>query len=112
LGGELRKLHLLESQKVNEFITTYPVAGSNIVEKLPEYKNGKVFINDVQYFGNVPEIIWNFYIGGYQPVQKWLKDKRGRALTNEDIEHYQKMIVSLKETEKNMIEIDKILNLK
>ena len=107
LGRELRELHLLESPKVNKFITTYPVDGSNIVEKLT-YKDGKVFINKNQYFGQVPESAWNFYIGGYQPAQKWLKDRKGRALTNADIEHYQKMIVVLVETERIMKEIDNI----
>lgn len=105
LGAELRSLHLLESSKLNQFITTYPVSGSNIVEK-PEYKDGKVFINKDQYFGNVPEIAWNFYIGGYQPAQKWLKDRKGYALSNSDIEHYQKIIVALRETERIMKEID------
>ena len=104
-GAELRSLHLLESPKVNQFITTYPIAGSDTVEKIT-YKNGKVFINAEQYFGNVPEVAWNFYIGGYQPAQKWLKDRKGRALTNTDIEHYQKIIVALAETNRIMKEID------
>ncbi|MBN1262835.1 MAG: N-6 DNA methylase [Candidatus Pacebacteria bacterium] len=106
-GRQLRELHLLESLKVNKFATTYPVTGSNIVEKKPEYKEGKVFINDEQYFGKVPEVAWNFRIGGYQPAQKWLKDRKDRTLTNPDIEHYQKMIVVLKETGNIMEEIDK-----
>ena len=104
-GAELRSLHLLESPKVNQFITTYPIAGSDTVEKLA-YKDGNVFINTEQYFGNVPEIAWNFYIGGYQPAQKWLKDRKGRALTNTDIEHYQKIIVAIAETNRIMKEID------
>ena len=104
-GAELRSLHLLESPKVNQFITTYPIAGSDTVEKLA-YENGKVFINAEQYFGNVPEVAWNFYIGGYQPAQKWLKDRKGRALKNADIEHYQKIIVALTETNRIMKEID------
>jgi len=108
LGQELRTLHLLESQKVNKFITTYPIAGSDTVEKKPEYKDGDVYINDDQYFGNVPEVAWNFWIGGYQPAQKWLKDRKGRTLTNEDIEHYQKMVVALVETGRIMSEVDQI----
>ena len=107
LGTALRALHLLESPKVNNFITTYPIAGSDIVEKRPEYKNGKVFINEAQYFGKVPEKVWDFYVGGYQPAQKWLKDRKGRTLTNEDIEHYQKIIVALNETIKIMEKVDK-----
>jgi predicted helicase len=108
LGAELRSLHLLESPKVNQFITTYPIAGSDVVEKLA-YKNGNVYINKDQYFGNVPESAWNFYIGGYQPAQKWLKDRKDRTLSNADIEHYQKMIVALTETDRIMMEIDKII---
>jgi len=106
LGKELRLLHLFESPKINKPITTYPIGGSNIVEK-PIYKDKKVFINKKQYFGKIPEVAWNFYIGGYQPAQKWLKDRKGRELTNKDIEHYQKIIVVLIETEKLMKKIDK-----
>jgi predicted helicase len=108
LGNKLRQLHLLESPIVNEYITTYPEAGSDTVDK-PVYKDGNVFINKTQYFGKVPEVVWNFWIGGYQPAQKWLKDRRGTTLTNSDIEHYQKMIVALTETDKVMKEIDKVL---
>ncbi len=106
-GKELRELHLLESPKINEFITTFDILGSDIVEKVV-YKDGNVWINNEQYFGNVPEIVWNFWIGGYKPVQKWLKDRKGRILTNGDIEHYQKMIVALVETDKVMKEIDAV----
>lgn len=107
LGSELRSLHFLKSPCVYEFITTYPVDGSNVVGK-PIYKEGKVFINGNQYFGNVPEITWYFNVGGYKPAQKWLKDREGQELTNEDIEHYQKVIVALTETGKIMEKIDKM----
>ncbi len=108
LGRELREIHLLESPKVSEFITTYPVSGSDTVEKI-SYKNGNVYINVEQYFGDVPEVAWNFYIGGYQPAQKWLKDRKGRTLTNGDIEHYQRIIVALVETDRIMKEIDRVI---
>lgn len=114
LGRELREIHLLESPKVSEFITTYPVSGSDTVEKISytstgsaQAKIGNVYINSEQYFGNVPDVVWNFYIGGYQPAQKWLKDRKGRTLTNADIEHYQKIVIALVETDKIMKEIDK-----
>ncbi len=110
-GGELRKLHLLESSRLNQFITTYSESGDDVIEKkYPVYKDEKVYINDVQYFGSVPLIAWDFYIGGYQPAQKWLKDRRERKLSNEDIEHYQKMIIVLMETDRIMKEIDKFFN--
>lgn len=107
LGGELRQIHLLESPRVEQFITQYPVTGENILQK-PKYKEEKVWINESQYFQGVPELAWNFYIGGYQPAQKWLKDRVGRSLTYEDIRHYQKIIVALVETDRIMKEIDKI----
>jgi predicted helicase len=107
LGGKLRQIHLLESPIVEGYITQYPEDGSNVVEKL-KYDNGNVYINDTQYFANVPQTAWEFYIGGYQPAQKWLKDRKGRQLTFEDILHYQKIIVALSETERLMKEIDKV----
>jgi hypothetical protein len=70
---------------------------------------GRVWINDTQYFDNVPVIAWEFYIGGYQPAQKWLKDRHGRTLSFEDILHYQKIIVALTETHRIMQVIDVIL---
>jgi predicted helicase len=107
-GGELRQIHLLESSAVEKFITSFPVSGSNEVPKAPEYNNERVYINKEQYFENVPGVAWNFFIGGYQPAQKWLKDRKGRVLTKEDINHYQKIIVALTETDRIMKEIDKI----
>ena len=107
LGGNLREIHLLESPKVEEYITQYPVDGDNIVGKI-RFADNKVWINDTQYFDNVPEIAWNFYIGGYQPAQKWLKDRKERTLNFDDIFHYQKIIVALSETDKLMKEIDTI----
>ena len=106
LGKELRELHLLESPKVRKYITSYDVEGSDAVEKIAR-DGDKVYINATQYFGSVPEVAWNFYIGGYQPAQKWLKDRKGRELTSEDIEHYQQIIVALVETDRIMKEIDK-----
>lgn len=107
LGGKLRTIHLLESPVVEDYITSYPLDGSNMMEK-PVYKEGKVFINNEQYFAKVPEVAWTFYIGGYQPAQKWLKDRKGRELSVDDILHYQKIIVALTETDRIMKEIDNI----
>ncbi len=118
LGGEIRHIHLLESAKVEEYITSYPQDGDNrITRKLgnsdwelidTEKQLGCIWINDEQYFENIPLIAWEFYIGGYQPAQKWLKDRRERQLSFEDILHYQKIIVALSETDRIMKEIDKI----
>jgi len=107
LGGQLRQIHLLESPIVEKYITTYPQEGSNVVGKI-KYEDNKVWINDRQYFENVPLIAWEFYIGGYQPAQKWLKDRKDRELSFEDILHYQKIIVALFETDRLMKAIDEI----
>ena len=115
LGGEIRQIHLLESPVVEQFITQYPVDGDNEVVKprfvpspLGKAGVGAVYINETQYFDNVPEVAWNFYIGGYQPAQKWLKDRKGRTIEFDDILHYQKIIVALNETDRIMREIDKV----
>jgi predicted helicase len=118
LGKEVREIHLLESAKVDDFITTYIGDGDNVITRKLTKTNigyeaisdtlGKVWINDTQYFNNVPLVAWEFYIGGYQPAQKWLKDRKGRTLDFEDIFHYQKIIVALFETHRIMQEIDNI----
>ena len=127
LGGELRQIHLLESSTVDNFITQYPEDGDNVVRKIrfipyaygealmdengeinyPDYL-GAVFINDTQFFANVPTSAWEFYIGGYQPAQKWLKDRKDRKLEFDDILHYQKIIVALTETDRLMQKINTI----
>lgn len=108
LGKQLREIHLMESPVVNNLITSYPISGDSEVKKI-EYKDNKVYINKTQYFDNVPEIAWNFYIGGYQPAQKWLKDRKGRILSYDEILHYQKIIVALVKTNELMKEVDKII---
>ena len=110
LGAELRQIHLLECTVVEKYITQYPVDGNNVVGEI-KCQDNKVFINETQYFAGVPPIAWEFYIGGYQPAQKWLKDRKGCELNFEDILHYQKIIVALMETERIMKEIDKIFAL-
>jgi predicted helicase len=107
LGSQIRQIHLLESPTVEKYITQYPIDGDNIVTK-PKYQDGKVYINDTQYFNNVPQTAWEFYIGGYQPAQKWLKDRKDRKLEFDDILHYQKIIVALTETDRLMKELNKI----
>ena len=107
LGTQIREIHLLESNKLNTLTIGYPVSGDNIVSKL-KYENEKVHINDTQYFDKVPEVAWNFYIGGYQPAQKWLKDRKNKELTYDDIIHYQKIINALYLTDKLMLQIDEI----
>ena len=87
--------------------TGYPETGDNKIADAQKLL-GKVQINQTQYFIDVPEVAWNFHIGGYQPAQKWLKDRKNRTLDHNDITHYQKIIVALTETDRLMGEIDKV----
>ena len=125
-GNRLRELHLMHS--VPESPVTFPESGSMSVEKVEftssaapgvsaaetapiahELNAGRVYINATQYFANVPRTAWEFYIGGYQPAQKWLKDRKGRTLSFDDISHYGKIISVLTETARLMTEIDNTL---
>ena len=107
LGAELRQLHLMEWAQNWERRISFPVPGENIVETT-RYHDGRVFINDTQFFGGVSELAWNFFIGGYQPAQKWLKDRRCRNLEYQDTLHYGCIIYSLEETDRRMKERDRV----
>ena len=101
IGTKLREMHLKPDSLD---ISAYTFDGDDttpIVER-PLFNNGKVWINDSQYFANVPESAWNFYIGGYQPARKWLKDRKGQTLEHKDILHYQRIIAVLVQTEQTM----------
>ena len=124
LGSDLRQIHLLESPKLGVHIKAlglgYPMAGDNCVTRKMSKNSigfepdetdcsiGKVWINDTQYFTNVPLIAWEFYIGGYQPAQKWLKDRQGRTLNMSDVKHYMNIIAALSSTTDIMQQIDAI----
>jgi predicted helicase len=96
-GAQLRSLHLMEDLSLPEDLAMFPGAGSNEIEK-PTFTAGRVYINKTQYFDPVPLQVWEYYIGGYQPAQKWLKDRKGRSLSFDDMQHYKKIIVILAKT--------------
>ena len=106
-GEALRKLHLMDPAAIGATPYRFTGDGENVVDR-PRYEDGKVWINDTQFFDAVPPVSWDLYIGGYQPAQKWLKDRKGRELTFDDIQHYQRIIKVLAETDKIMgtIEMD------
>ncbi|MCL2065692.1 MAG: N-6 DNA methylase, partial [Candidatus Cloacimonetes bacterium] len=109
-GRRLRKLHLMDGVEPDNQIANFNVSGTNVIDK-PKYINiddaiGKVYINDTQHFDNVPLVAWEFYIGGYQPAQKWLKDRKGKTLSYDDIIHYQKIVKVLYATYGEMKKID------
>ncbi|OCQ95307.1 DNA methyltransferase [Oscillatoriales cyanobacterium USR001] len=107
-GEKLVKFHLMK--ETGTPISTYPIEGSDIVEQVKYNENlQQVWINSQQYFDRVPPEIWNFYIGGYQVCQKWLKDRKGRQLNFDDLTHYQNIILILAETIDVMADIDRII---
>ena len=113
-GEDLVSLHLMESPKLSQLITSFPVPGSNEVERVRyveprEETRGRVYINKTQYFEGIEPEVWEFQIGGYQVLNKWLKDRKGRKLSFDDLFHYQKIVVALKETMRLMGEIDELI---
>jgi predicted helicase len=110
LGVRLVGLHLME--QFGHALPTYPVDGNNMVEKVEflvqdtAQQQGRVYINKTQYVDSVPQHVWEFHVGGYQVCQKWLKDRKGRVLSYEDIRHYQRIVAALAETITIMEQID------
>jgi predicted helicase len=106
-GGQLRRLHLMEPSAVGE--TSYPFVGDERQGRSevgkPEFRNGAVWINKHQRFESTPEVSWNFYVGGYQPAQKWLKDRKGRTIDYAEVQHYQRILKILAETDRIMATI-------
>jgi len=110
-GEELVSLHLMQSPKLDAFVTEFEGNLNPVVDAgHPKYVKGKVVINKKgDGFTAVPEEVWSFYVGGYQVCQKWLKDRKGRTLSPEDITHYQRIIVALQETIQLMQKIDEAI---
>ena len=122
-GHELLVLHVLESPKLGKPITTY-TGPRNPEVGLVGWSDGTVWLDagktnareghratqlGIIGFQGVPEEVWDFQIGGYQVCHKWLKDRKGRTLSGEDIAHYQKIVVALSETIRIMAEIDEVI---
>lgn len=127
-GTELVELHTLESSLLGRSIIHYPVPGDDVVEDMPRYvgpgepdpvteepvEQGRVYISKDnrrtgkhgQYIEGVAPDVWDFTVGGYQVCEKWLKDRRGRTLTDADLTHYGKILVAIRETIRLMSEID------
>ncbi|MCF8265685.1 MAG: hypothetical protein K9I71_11880 [Ignavibacteriales bacterium] len=111
LGQQLADLHLLKSKDLDKSISKFPIDGANKLEK-PRFDsaqrdNGKVWINKEQYFDGIKEAVWQYQIGGYQVCEKWLKDRKDRTLTLDEIKTYCKIVTSLSKTIDLQNEIDK-----
>ena len=120
LGRKLTALHLLDEAGAPELGKArhgFPKGGSNMVhedfgtKKFPGFDDGDVWINTDQLFKDVSPEVWTHTIGGYQPAEKWLKDRRGRTLTTDDLRHYQRMLIAIAETQRTMPEIDRVIEL-
>jgi len=111
LGGELTAIHLMESPKLTMHVTKFVGSQNTEVGKI-SWSNDSVWLDKSEStgFSGIIEEVWNFHIGGYQVCEKWLKDRKGRKLTRDDIEHYQKIVVALSETIRLMAEIDKVID--
>lgn len=105
-GEQLVELHLLKSKELKKPIAKFQGKNDNLVEKR-EYKNERVYINDTQYFEGVKSEVWNYQIGGYQVLDKWLKDRKAKELSAEDIKHYCQVAAALAQTIKTQKQIDK-----
>lgn len=103
-GHKLRNIHLLEAN-LNCDAITFGGDGNNYIERV-KYEAGKIYINKTQYFENVSEDAWNMNIGGYNPLQKWMKDRKLTIMTEGRVEHYKYMIIALEKTKAIMDEID------
>ncbi|MFW9914633.1 MAG: type ISP restriction/modification enzyme [Candidatus Thorarchaeota archaeon] len=120
LGEKLVSLHLMASDGIGKLGAGLEGEGDNVVEQVPlknrllpvlnheKKETGVIKINETQYFSNVPQEVWKFNYGGYQVCHKWLKDRKGRQLTDEEILHYQKILMAITQTLSIMREIDRI----
>lgn len=104
IGEELVALHLLKSPKLDSPGTRFHGKGDNLVAKNAssgrtyDPKIERVYINKEQYFDNIPENLWEYQIGGYQVLDKWLKDRAERRLSADDVRHYCRVATALAET--------------
>jgi Type ISP C-terminal specificity domain len=120
LGGQLIALHTLKSTRLNHPITKYKGPRNPEVGRISwsddtvwldaevAKRGGDAAAGTIGFQG-VPEVVWNFHIGGYQVCEKWLKDRKGRLLSASDIQHYHTIVVALSETIHNMEEIDNVI---
>lgn len=117
-GSQIRKLHLLNNISRNDLITSYPVKipkENNVVSERQFIETGggygQVWINEHQYFDKVPVGAWKLYVSGYQPLDKWLKDRQGKQLTNDEIINYQKIVLALQKQLEIMEKIDGLIEI-
>jgi predicted helicase len=110
LGKELVELHLLKHPSLSETEIGFPVSGSNTVEKVRyDEENRRVYFNKEQYFDGISKAVWEYQIGGYQVMAKYLKDRKKRELSLEEIEHYRRMAKAIERTIEAQEEVEEVL---
>ena len=102
-------MYLLKSNELDQPIAKFQGKGTNKVEKV-KYEQGRVWINNEQYFDSISPEVWQYQIGGYQVCDKWLKDRKGRVLSLDDIRHYCKVVTSIEKTIEVQKAIDEIFS--
>jgi len=107
LGENLCNLHLLDTSVSVKGHATFPIGGDDNIKKIKYDKNNeRVYINKTQYFGNVQPEVWEYHIGGYQILYKWLKDRKGSKLKYDEQTTYLRIISTIVKTIKIQKEID------
>ncbi|MCK5012199.1 MAG: N-6 DNA methylase [Candidatus Omnitrophica bacterium] len=107
LGKQITNLHLMKSSELNKTVSTFDIPGSNIIEKVT-HRGSDVYINETQCFNGIEDKVWEYEIGGYQVLDKWLKSHKGRKLNLEDIEHFSKIVTTISKTIEIQVEIDEL----
>jgi len=102
-------LHLMKSDRLAKPVAKFEGKGDNLVAEVAYDQSKKAaYVNPAQYFGPITKDIWDYQIGGYQVMAKWLKDRKGRRLSLDDIRHYCRIATALKETIATQKTIDAI----
>lgn len=109
-GRELRKVQTMDGVTDDNTFATFPVAGSNCVEerrfKATDEHMGRIYINETQYFDNVPESVWSKTVAGYPAADLWLKQRKGRKLSNDEIRTYGRVLYCIRRTAELQTELD------
>ena len=112
LGQRLIGYHLLQDVSRSGTQPTHRFEGDGDgIVGTPRYVDGNVWINDTQYFTDVPAAVWEYEIGAYQVCEKWLKDRRGEDLSHAEVRQYRSILVAVTETLRVMAEIDEVWTL-
>ncbi|NQE54197.1 hypothetical protein C5S29_11440 [ANME-1 cluster archaeon GoMg3.2] len=112
LGKELVELHLLKHSSLSKTEIGFPVSGPNTVEKVSyDEETKRVYFNKEQYFDGVSKAVWEYQIGGYQVMAKYLKDRKKRELSLEEIEHYRMVAKAIARTIEVQGEVEKVFGI-